>query len=133
MNSYELFGYDFMFDDEFKPFLIEVNSNPSLEPSSTMLNKIFTHMLDNTFRLGIDPLFPPQDGFSLKKGATGIDVCPENRFDLVFDERIDGPGLLKKFKNIGKKEKEEVDDINELSGSGDEQEEDDEAEAEVED
>ena len=59
-------------------------------------------------------------------------MCPENRFDLVFDERIDGPGLLKKFKNIGKKEKEEVEGINELSGSGDEQEDEAEAEAEPE-
>jgi hypothetical protein len=48
---------------------------------------------------------------------------------LVFDERIDGPELMKKIRNIGKKEKEEVEGINELSGSGDEQEE----EAEVED
>jgi tubulin polyglutamylase TTLL1/tubulin monoglycylase TTLL3/8 len=118
-----------MFDEDFKPYLIEVNSNPSLEPSSNLLTKLFTQMLDNTFRLAVDPLFPPQEGFSLKKGATGIEVCPENRFDLVFDERIDGPPLLKKIKNIGKKEKEEVEGINELSGSGDEQEE----EAEVED
>ena len=130
LNSYELFGYDFMFDDEFKPFLIEVNSNPSLEPSSTLLTKMFTLMLDNTFRLGIDPLFPPQEGFSLKKGATGIDVCPENRFDLIFDERVDGPGLREKFKGIGKKEKEEVEGINELSGSGDEHEEEAEVEPE---
>ena len=42
LNSYELFGYDFMFDDNFKPFLIEVNSNPSLEPSSNLLTKLFT-------------------------------------------------------------------------------------------
>ena len=42
MNTYELFGYDFMFDDQFKPYLIEVNSNPSLEPSSTLLSKLFT-------------------------------------------------------------------------------------------
>jgi tubulin monoglycylase TTLL3/8 len=123
MNSYELFGYDFMFDDEFKPFLIEVNSNPSLEPSCNILTKLFTQMLDNTFRVAIDPLFPPNDGFSMKKGATGIEVCPENRFDLIFDERSDGPELLAKFKTIGKKEKEEVEDINELSGSGDEAEE----------
>ena len=59
LNSYELFGYDFMFDDNFKPFLIEVNSNPSLEPSSNLLTKLFTQMLDNTFRIAIDPLCPP--------------------------------------------------------------------------
>lgn len=123
LNSYELFGYDFMFDEEFKPFLIEVNSNPSLEPSSNLLTKLFTQMLDNTFRIAVDPLFPPSDGFSTKKGATGIELCPENRFDLIFDERVDGPELLQQFKKIGKREREEVDDINELSGSGDEAEE----------
>ena len=114
MNSFELFGFDFMLDDQFKPYLIEVNSNPSLEPSNNYLNKLFTHMLDNTFRIGIDTLFPPNEGWSLKKGSIGIDVCPENKFDLIFDERVDGPNLSKKFKNMSKKEKEEVEDINEL-------------------
>jgi hypothetical protein len=132
MNSYELFGYDFMFDDEFKPFLIEVNSNPSLEPSCNLLTKLFSSMLDNTFRIAIDPLFPANEGFSIKKGSTGIDICPENRFDIIFDEKIDGPGLMKKFNNIGTKEKEEVECINELSGSGDEAEEENEVDAEPE-
>ena len=59
LNSYELFGYDFMFDNKFKPYLIEVNSNPSLEVGCTLLAKLFTAMLDNTFRIAIDPLFPP--------------------------------------------------------------------------
>ena len=108
LNTYELFGYDFMFDDNFKPFLIEVNSNPSLEPSSNLLTKLFHQMLDNTFRIAIDPLFPPTDGFSMKKGAIGIEMCPENRYDLIFDERVDGPGLLKQFDQIGKKELEEI-------------------------
>ena len=122
LNSFELFGYDFMFDDNFKPFLIEVNSNPSLEPSSNLLTKLFHQMLDNTFRVAIDPLFPPTDGFSMKKGAIGIEMCPENRYDLIFDERVDGPGLLKQFDQIGKKELEEIQSINDLEGSEDEQE-----------
>ena len=122
LNSFELFGYDFMFDDAFKPFLIEVNSNPSLEPSSNLLTKLFNQMLDNTFKVAIDPLFPPVDGFSMKKGAIGVEICPENRYDLIFDERVDGPGLLKKFDQIGKKELEEIQSINELEGSEDEQE-----------
>lgn len=131
VNSFELFGYDFMFDDEFKPFLIEVNSNPSLESSCNLLTKLFSVMLDNTFRVAVDPLFPPSEGFSMKKGATGIEVCPENRFDLIFDERVDGPGLLAKFDTIGVKEMEEVAGINELSGSGDEAEEEGDVDGEA--
>ncbi len=104
LNSFELFGYDFMFDEEFRPMLIEVNSNPSLEPSNNNLVKLFTCMLDNTFRIAIEPIFPPSEGYSLKKGSIGIETCPENRFDLIFDERVDGADLLKKFERIGKKE-----------------------------
>lgn len=123
LNSYELFGYDFMFDDNFKPFLIEVNSNPSLEPSCNILTKLFTQMLDNTFRIAIDPLCPPQEGFSMKKGSIGVDIVPENRMDLIFDERVDGAELLQKFSLIGQKEREEIESINELEGSecGDEE------------
>lgn len=31
VNTFEIYGYDFMFDDEFKVYLIEVNTNPCLE------------------------------------------------------------------------------------------------------
>jgi len=84
-----------MFDSNFRPYLIEVNSNPSLEISSSLLAKIFSVMIDNTFRIAVDPLFPPcGDGFANKKSAEGIELCPENRFDLIFDERVDAKGLL---------------------------------------
>lgn len=98
-----------MFDADCKPFLIEVNSNPCLEFSSSLLAKIFTSMLDNTLRIAVDPLFPPcQEGFASKKSAEGIDLCPENRFDLIFDERIDAPALMEKLNKI------KLEDINEV-------------------
>ena len=36
-NCFELFGYDFMIDNQFKVWLIEVNTNPCLEESGTLL------------------------------------------------------------------------------------------------
>ena len=33
----ELFGYDFMIDEDFNTWLIEVNTNPSLSESSNYL------------------------------------------------------------------------------------------------
>lgn len=34
---FELFGYDFLIDNEFETWLIEVNTNPCLEESSPLL------------------------------------------------------------------------------------------------
>ena len=36
-NCFEVFGFDFMLDRECKPWLIEVNTNPSLAESSPVL------------------------------------------------------------------------------------------------
>jgi len=30
MNNFEIFGMDFMIDNKFKPWLIEINANPCL-------------------------------------------------------------------------------------------------------
>jgi hypothetical protein len=44
-------------------------------------------------RLALDPLFPPVDLQTTGKRVPAWDILPENRFELVFDERIDGPQL----------------------------------------
>jgi len=39
-----------MIDDEFKVFLIEVNTNPCLEYTSTLLARLIPNMIENTLR-----------------------------------------------------------------------------------
>jgi len=58
-NSFEVYGYDFMIDERFKVYLIEANTNPSLEICSPLLARIIPELLDNSFRIAIDPLFQP--------------------------------------------------------------------------
>lgn len=89
MNSFEIFGYDFMLDDAFKIYLIEANTNPCLELSSPLLAKLIPSMVENALRIAIDPLFPPPEGYSQKKAMLG-DICLENKFELIFDSRVDG-------------------------------------------
>ena len=36
-NQFELFGYDFMIDDNMQVYLIEVNTNPCLDTSPSLL------------------------------------------------------------------------------------------------
>ena len=58
-HSFEIFGYDFMLDDNFKVYLIEANTNPCLETSCPILQKIITDVVDSALRISLDPLFPP--------------------------------------------------------------------------
>jgi len=92
----EVFGLDFMLDDEFKPYLIEVNTNPCLELSCPLLARLIPTMLENALKISLDPTFLPPEHFTSKKAFIG-DPCPENRFELAFDSKIDGPPMDKLF------------------------------------
>jgi len=35
-NSMEMFGYDFMIDEEYNPWIIEINSSPSMDYSTVI-------------------------------------------------------------------------------------------------
>jgi hypothetical protein len=61
MHSFEIFGFDFMIDENFKVLLIECNTNPCLELCSPLSSRIIPALLDNVFRIAVDPLFPPPD------------------------------------------------------------------------
>ena len=51
---YELFGMDFMIDDKFKLWLIEVNTNPAItHDCSKVLNLLIPKMIDNLLTLAV--------------------------------------------------------------------------------
>ena len=76
--TFEVFGYDFLVDSEFKPWLLEVNTNPCLEISSSHLARIIPTMLDNAFQIALDSIF---------RCPSKLDgqVLTENRFELIFN------------------------------------------------
>jgi D-alanine-D-alanine ligase-like ATP-grasp enzyme len=55
---YELFGLDYILDSDFNTWLIEVNTNPSLEESSKILQKLLARMLNDSFKITLDQIFP---------------------------------------------------------------------------
>jgi hypothetical protein len=53
-NCFELFGYDFILDEDFNVWMIEVNTNPCIEESSTILKIYLPRMIDDLVKLSID-------------------------------------------------------------------------------
>lgn len=56
--SFEIFGYDFIIDEDYNVWLIEINTNPCLEESSSLLKSLIPRMLDDAFKLTLDQIFP---------------------------------------------------------------------------
>ena len=54
---FEVFGYDFIIDNDFKPWILEINSNPGLGISSPVIEKLVPRMFDDALRLTIDKIF----------------------------------------------------------------------------
>ena len=55
-NCFELFGLDYFISYDQKVWLIEVNENPCIECSSTLLSKLIPRMLNDAFKLTVDQI-----------------------------------------------------------------------------
>ena len=71
-NCFEIFGCDFILDEKYKPYLLEINMNPGLEISSPLISKLVPRMVDDALKLTIDKkyykereetAFYPVDGY----------------------------------------------------------------------
>jgi len=58
---FEIFGFDFIIDSSYNTWLIEINTNPSIDESNDLLKIIIPRMIDDAFRLTIDKIFVPSE------------------------------------------------------------------------
>jgi len=54
---FEIFGFDFIVDNNFEVFLLEANTNPGLEESSELIKMLVPRMIDDMLRLTVDKIF----------------------------------------------------------------------------
>lgn len=74
-SNFELLGYDFMIDEDFRVWLIEVNTNPYIGIPNKFIAEILPKMLDNLFSLTLDSIYPPKE------------LNKENNFELLYCEK----------------------------------------------
>ena len=82
-NSHELFGYDFMVDEDKNVYLIEVNSSPTLNFNTNIMKEEVQKMVKDLIELIVDY----NNGRDLKVDKNG-DVYP-NKFIQIFNENRD--------------------------------------------
>ena len=58
--SFQIFGYDFIVDKEYNPWILEINDNPGIEISSELISHLIPRMIDDALRLTIDKVFPTE-------------------------------------------------------------------------
>ena len=81
-NCFELYGYDFMVTDDFNVLLIEVNTNPCLETPWSLLSSIVSSVLDNMFRVVLDPWTYSQNGKTQELWDSSNNLW---KFELVYE------------------------------------------------
>jgi tubulin polyglutamylase TTLL1/tubulin monoglycylase TTLL3/8 len=85
-----------MLDYRLKPVLIEVNTNPCLALVAPLLFRVIPQMVDGALRIVLDSLFP-----ELQIARKAVDSLPENRWELIFHELVDGKALHRALQSRG--------------------------------
>lgn len=90
---YEIFGYDFIIDEGYKAWLIEVNTNPCLEESSSLLKMILPRMVGNLPE-------SPRRRHEADLGP-GIPQKAQSGLSRARGQRLQGERLLGRRKPVG--------------------------------
>ena len=77
-NCFELLGYDFLIDEDFRVWLIEVNTNPYLGIPNKYINWLLPKMINDMLEIVLDPLVSPSNRVPQR-------IIP-NQFELIYSE-----------------------------------------------
>lgn len=88
-DAFELFGYDFMIDEDFRVWLIEVNTNPYLGSPNKWTKQFVADMIDEMLQIVLDPIYPPIDNYFKNHRVK------KHNYELIYAEgQISNPDYL---------------------------------------
>ena len=76
-HCFELMGFDFLIDEDFRVWLIEVNTNPYFGVVNSAMPNFIDNLVDDTFKLTLD--------VSIKSSAERL--RQENLYELLYSGR----------------------------------------------
>lgn len=86
-HCFELLGYDFLIDEDFRLWLIEINTNPYFGVPNAFIAGLLPKMMDDLLDIVLDPIYPPMNKpESNCKNANHIDLKRPNDFELLYCE-----------------------------------------------
>jgi hypothetical protein len=60
-HMFELFGFDFLLDEDFRLWLLEINTNPFLGTPNKFMEGLVPKMIEDLIQLTVDPIFKPKN------------------------------------------------------------------------
>eukprot|EP00826_Nyctotherus_ovalis_P041794 TRINITY_DN4253_c0_g12_i1.p1 TRINITY_DN4253_c0_g12~~TRINITY_DN4253_c0_g12_i1.p1 ORF type:complete len:236 (+),score=61.42 TRINITY_DN4253_c0_g12_i1:32-739(+) len=78
-NCFELLGYDFMIDEDFRVWLIEVNTNPYLGTPNKYIKWLLPKMINDLLDIVVDPYNKPANKAAEREA--------KNQFELLYSEK----------------------------------------------
>jgi tubulin polyglutamylase TTLL1 len=91
-HCFEMYGFDILLDSTCKPWLIEINSSPSLSTTTKSDLKLKMELIKNVFEIVV-----PEE-WGEEYGKTGANTCTQTqvgRFTVLYDE------MMEKEKKLG--------------------------------
>ena len=84
-NVFEVFGFDFLLDEDFRIWMIECNTNPFYGTPCQFMKDLVPKMFNDLLKIVVDPVCPP-------KNIPEFDR--ENDFELLYrEEGKNGPAV----------------------------------------
>jgi hypothetical protein len=77
-NNFELFGYDFMVDEDLRTWLVEVNTNPFLGVPNEFIADLLPKMLNEMMMIALDPTYGPKVAQPLE----------EYHYEIIYSEEL---------------------------------------------
>lgn len=75
-NCFELYGVDFLIDENCNPIILEFNCGPDMKNTGSRLDHVISSLLEDTLNVAVDSYFTPEK--KIDKGRLHLVYCDES-------------------------------------------------------